>query len=155
MNILVGVLDTVIQVTDGVEGHIGKVLLVDVVGETGAELDSELALHVCQLLKTSLTRTFVNFEFIHVCMDVKVKRGCARTNHRVGVRGGDGDSHPPEQSDHELLGLTTDEGTDDSSVEGSNVDGEHSSEDYCCWCSCSCCCLSATIEKKDRGDRLY
>lgn len=72
-NLLVGVLDTVIQVTDGVESHVGKVLLVDMVGETGAELDSELALHVCQLLKARLTRLFVSFIFMQFCIDVKVK----------------------------------------------------------------------------------
>lgn len=51
-NVLVGVLDTIIQVANGVEGHVGEILLVDVVGKTSAELDGELALHVCQLISS-------------------------------------------------------------------------------------------------------
>lgn len=56
LNILVSVLDTVIQVADGIEGHIGKVLLMNVVGKARAELNSELALHVRQLLSSNWER---------------------------------------------------------------------------------------------------
>jgi len=48
-NVLISVLDTIIQVANGVESHVGEILLVNVVCETSTELDSKLALHVCQL----------------------------------------------------------------------------------------------------------